>query len=173
MRKFSIFSILLPAAFLFLSVGPLGAAHASACTQNSDCGTSGQVCFQSVCTAVTACTPGAANTCPPGSTCNASNGQCSGGTGNSSTGTTGTGTTFASLVKNLVSIINTGVVPIIFGIAFVSFLWGVVQFFFIGGDEAEGQKKGREFVLWGLIAMVVLFSTWGLVNLLLTTFGLI
>ena len=85
--------------------------------------------------------------------------------------------TFAQLVGNgstgIVGIINTVIVPVIFALAFVVFLWGVVRYFFInnGGDEGK-IAEGKQFVLWGILGMVVLFSVWGLVNLLLSTLGL-
>jgi hypothetical protein len=76
--------------------------------------------------------------------------------------------TFASLVTSISGIVDNAVIPLLFALAFLFFLINIVRYFFIQGGE-EGQTKGRQAVLYGLIGLVVLFSIWGIVNLLLTT----
>lgn len=70
-------------------------------------------------------------------------------------------------------LINTVIVPTIFAFAFLFFVWGMVKYFFINnnGDEAK-ISEGRKFALWGIIGMVMLFSVWGFVNLVLSTLGI-
>ena len=80
--------------------------------------------------------------------------------------------TFANFVTTIVGLINWVLVPLIFALAFLSFLWGVFNYFFLGATDEAKQKEGREFVVWGLLGLVVLFSVWGLVNVLLMTFGI-
>lgn len=72
----------------------------------------------------------------------------------------------------LIGALNTIVVPIIFTLAFAAFIWGVVNFFFLHGSEEAKREEGRQFILWGIIGMVVLFSVWGFVNILLSTLGI-
>lgn len=69
----------------------------------------------------------------------------------------------------IVTFVNTSVVPLIYAIAFLVFIIGMVRFFFIEGEEAR--QKGKQLMLWGIIAFVVMFSVWGIVNLLLATLG--
>lgn len=78
----------------------------------------------------------------------------------------GSGTT------GIIGVLNTIVVPLIFSLAFAAFIWGVVKYFFIHGDEDKSREEGRQFILWGIIGMAVLFSVWGFVNLLLSTLGI-
>lgn len=78
----------------------------------------------------------------------------------------GSGTT------GVIGVLNTIVVPLIFGLAFAVFIWGVVSYFFLHGDDETKRTEGRQFILWGIIGMVVLFSVWGLVNLMLSTLGI-
>lgn len=78
----------------------------------------------------------------------------------------GSGTT------GVIGAINTVVVPVIFALAFAAFVWGVVYYFIFHADEENKREEGRQFVLWGLVGMVVLFSVWGLVNILLSTLGI-
>ena len=84
--------------------------------------------------------------------------------------------TFAQFVGSgstgVIGVINTVIVPLIFALAFVVFIWGVINYFFLhGGDEAK-RSEGRQFTGWGILGMVVLLSVWGLVNLLLSTLGI-
>lgn len=79
--------------------------------------------------------------------------------------TTGSGTGIIGAISNYV-------VPVIFAFAFASFVWGVMNYFFIHGDDEKKREEGRQFVLWGILGMVVLFSVWGFVNILLSTLGI-
>ncbi|MHB8860305.1 MAG: hypothetical protein ACYC48_01030 [Minisyncoccota bacterium] len=84
--------------------------------------------------------------------------------------------TFAQFVgggtTGLVGALNTVVVPIILSLAFAAFIWGVVSFFFLHGDDERKREEGRQFIFWGIIGMVVLFSVWGFVNIMLSTLGI-
>ncbi|MCX6787460.1 MAG: hypothetical protein NTY93_03000 [Candidatus Kaiserbacteria bacterium] len=85
--------------------------------------------------------------------------------------------TFAQFVGSgttgIVGVINTIVVPLIFAFAFAVFIWGVVKYFFFNnGGDTEKMKEGRDFIIWGILGLVVLFSVWGFVNLLLSTLGI-
>jgi len=84
--------------------------------------------------------------------------------------------TFASFIgsgtNGIIGILNTIVVPIIFALTFVAFLWGVVQYYFLNADDEKARTSGRQFVLWGVLGMVLLFSIWGVVNVLLSTLGI-
>lgn len=71
----------------------------------------------------------------------------------------------------VIGIINVVIVPVIFALTFLVFIWGLLKYFFLHGGNEEKRTEGRQFVLWGIIGMVVLFSVWGLVKLLLSTLG--
>lgn len=79
---------------------------------------------------------------------------------------------FEQFVNTIVSSINNLVVPIIFALAFLTFIWGVFDLFFLSVGDIQKQSKARSFILYGLIGMAILFSVWGLVSILLNTFGL-
>ena len=68
-------------------------------------------------------------------------------------------------------IISTSVIPLIFALAVVSFVWGVVQYVINSDDEAK-KTKGRDFMIWGILALAVMVSVWGLVNIVNKTFGI-
>ena len=72
----------------------------------------------------------------------------------------------------ILGIINGILVPLLFAVAFIVFLWGIFQFYIFEGQDVEGQKKGHMLMLWGLIGFVVMFSVWGIINIIVATFGL-
>lgn len=79
--------------------------------------------------------------------------------------------TFAELVNGpIVGIVENGIIPLLYAAAFLFFFYGVFQFFFTGGEE--NRKKGKTFIMWGLIGFFVSFSVWGIVNVFIRTFNL-
>jgi Ni,Fe-hydrogenase I cytochrome b subunit len=63
-------------------------------------------------------------------------------------------------------------VPILFAVAFITFLYGVAKkYIFARGDEAA-VEEGHKLILWGVIGFVVMISIWGLVNVVNDTLGL-
>lgn len=61
-------------------------------------------------------------------------------------------------------------IPIIFGLAIVFFFWGLVTFLRAAGDP-KAQEAGRNQMIWGVIAIAVMISIYGLVAWLQTVFG--
>ena len=69
----------------------------------------------------------------------------------------------------IINTINNILVPIIFAIAFIVFVWGAFQTFIMGATNDTAKEKGKELMLWGLIVFFVMVSIWGLVNILTGT----
>ena len=78
---------------------------------------------------------------------------------------------FQDVLGYITCIITKSVVPLIFALAIVMFVWGVVQYV-INSDEEAKKEKGRQFMIWGIIALTVMVSVWGLVRVLGDTFGI-
>ena len=77
----------------------------------------------------------------------------------------------SDLLTYATCMIGTSVIPLLFVLAVASFVWGVVQYV-INSDEEAKKAKGRQFMLWGIIALSVMVSIWGLVGILRNTFGI-
>lgn len=57
-------------------------------------------------------------------------------------------------------------------IALLVFFWGLVKFIFkVGGDE-KAVTEGRKMMIWGIIALFVMMSVWGIVSLIQSELGL-
>lgn len=53
----------------------------------------------------------------------------------------------------------------IFVLTFLAFLWAIVKGWVIGGGGEEGIQKGKNAVIAGIVAFVVMSSIWGIVYL--------
>ncbi len=69
-------------------------------------------------------------------------------------------------------VIGGSVIPFIFALAVVMFIWGVVKYFILNADEEKKRAEGKQFMIWGIVALAVMLSVWGLVGILKTTFGI-
>ncbi len=56
-----------------------------------------------------------------------------------------------------------GSIPLLVGIALLIFFWGLVKFIFAQGSETA-KADGKKVMLWGLIALFVMVSVWGIVR---------
>lgn len=61
-------------------------------------------------------------------------------------------------------------IPLVAGIAFIVFLYGLGQFVLHAG-ESDAREEGRRLMIWGLVGLFVMFSVWGLVFFFAQTFG--
>lgn len=75
---------------------------------------------------------------------------------------------FKTLVGNIIGLINYAV-PVFIGIALAIFFWGLVKFVYRTGD-AHGKDADKQLLVWGLVALFVLVSVWGLVGLMCENF---
>ena len=75
----------------------------------------------------------------------------------------------SDLGKTIIDTINNVLVPVLFAVAFIVFLWGAFQTFILGANSEEVKEKGKNLMLYGLIGFFVMVSLWGLVNILTGT----
>lgn len=60
------------------------------------------------------------------------------------------------------------VVPIIFALAIIYFFWGVAKYILAAGD-AKAASEGKSIMIYGIIALAVMASVYGIINLIQTT----
>lgn len=78
---------------------------------------------------------------------------------------------FQDLIIYAVCIINKSIIPLLFAVATVVFIWGIVMYVIYDGGEKK--ERGHRFMIYGLIGLTVMFSVWGLVRILGSTFGVL
>lgn len=64
-------------------------------------------------------------------------------------------TQLATAVKTLI--------PLVFGLAVLYFFWGIAKYILAAGDP-EKAKEGKSIMIYGVIAIAVMASIWGLVS---------
>lgn len=79
-------------------------------------------------------------------------------------------TSLGSALQSIQGLMNM-VVPMLIGLAIIAFLYGVLRFVFNASDEGK-RAEGRQFMIWGIIGIVVMVSVWGLVAFVQGSFGL-
>ena len=62
------------------------------------------------------------------------------------------------------------VLPVLIALGVVYFVWGVVQY--VIGDSEEAKNKGKERMIFGIGGLAIILSLWGLVYIIVDTFGL-
>ncbi|HYF12822.1 MAG TPA: hypothetical protein VD928_00790 [Candidatus Paceibacterota bacterium] len=78
------------------------------------------------------------------------------------------GSTFKDLVLYLISILDL-IVPFLAALALALFMWSGVRYIYKARDS-KGLAAERTAIVWGLVALFVLFSIWGILEMLERTF---
>lgn len=78
--------------------------------------------------------------------------------------------TFGGYVDYLGCLVRVSILPFIFAIATVSFVWGVTVMLRNPANE-ESQAKGRQFILYGIIGFFVITAVYALVAVIRRTLG--
>ncbi|MEI6843602.1 MAG: hypothetical protein WCK48_03830 [bacterium] len=76
------------------------------------------------------------------------------------------GAMFEGLSGALTSIktILNGMIPVIFGLAFVYFFWGIAQFVLKDAGNDKTRDEGKKKILWSIIALFIMVSITGIIN---------
>jgi uncharacterized membrane protein YidH (DUF202 family) len=77
-------------------------------------------------------------------------------------------------IPDLISQFNTilnYIVPFLIGLAVFIIIYGIFGYISQAADE-EKRKEAKDFIMWGVIGVVVMLSVWGLVSVLVNTFNL-
>lgn len=61
--------------------------------------------------------------------------------------------------------------PIVVALALLYFFWGLATFILSSGDE-EKRNKSRGVMIWGIIALFIIVSVWGLIGVVQETFDI-
>ncbi len=75
---------------------------------------------------------------------------------------------FASVIDPIIRNIVDPVVELMFAVALIVFVWGVVEMLMKAGD-AEGRATGKRHLFGGIIGMFIMMSAWGIIYLISNT----
>ena len=78
----------------------------------------------------------------------------------------------ASTVQGLIVIIGNIIrlaTPVVVGLALLYFFWGLAKFILRADDEVE-RAKGKQIMIWGILALFVILTIFGIITVLQNTF---
>jgi len=67
--------------------------------------------------------------------------------------------------------LNGVLIPLLFSIAILFIIWNLFRFFIWKGATEEGQDQGKRLIIYGVAALVLMVSLWGIVRIGLQAFG--
>lgn len=59
------------------------------------------------------------------------------------------------------SIVTDILIPLVFTLALLFFFYGVAKYIW---SEGQGKAEGKQIMIWGVVALFVMSSVWGLVS---------
>ncbi len=82
-------------------------------------------------------------------------------------GATDDGVSFKEIAYNLYNGLFMKIIDFLFILSILFFAFSVFRFIFV--QEAEDKSKMKDILLWSIIAFFVMFSFWGILNILNST----
>jgi TRAP-type C4-dicarboxylate transport system permease small subunit len=79
-------------------------------------------------------------------------------------------TTLGSLISAVNRKVLDPLIGLLLTLAIVVFFWGMVKYIRSLGEKEK--KEGKDLMVWGIIALFVMVSVWGIVRLIANTIGL-
>jgi Type IV secretion system pilin len=73
---------------------------------------------------------------------------------------------FKQVVTNTLVPIGNSVITLLYVVGFGLFIFGMLKFFFLSPSD-EQRTKGKQFMVWSIAGLVIIFSVWGIVGILL------
>jgi uncharacterized membrane protein len=74
-------------------------------------------------------------------------------------------------MKNIHAEIVNPAIALLFGLAAVVFIYGLVVYI-LNADDQEARSTGQKHMVYGILGMVIMVSAFGLITLILDTFGI-
>jgi Na+/proline symporter len=80
-------------------------------------------------------------------------------------------TALDTLIYKINALIINPAIATLFIIAFVIFLYGLVEFLRKANNK-DGRAVGKQHMIWGIIGFVIMLGVYGIINILLRTFNI-
>jgi hypothetical protein len=78
--------------------------------------------------------------------------------------------TINSFLDKVDSLVLNPIILLLFAVATVYFIYGVIKYLSL--DPSDSKKgEARSAIIWGLVGMIIMFSVYGIISFVLSTFG--
>jgi hypothetical protein len=78
---------------------------------------------------------------------------------------------FAELIGIFLDLIKL-LIPVVASLALLAFFWGLVKFINNVSGDTKAITEGKNLMIWGLIALFVMVSVWGILRFVYGELGL-
>lgn len=78
--------------------------------------------------------------------------------------------TFTNLANGFNTIISI-LIPAFFGLAVIYFFYGLAKYILAGASDPKAHDAGKQIMIWGLVAIAIMASLYGLINFLQRSLG--
>ena len=79
---------------------------------------------------------------------------------------------FSDLGTKALLFIQKTLMPLVFALALLAFVWGVFNTFILGGSNSEKQKEGKQLMMYSVLGFVAMFAIWGIVAFVISVIGI-
>jgi uncharacterized membrane protein YidH (DUF202 family) len=76
--------------------------------------------------------------------------------------------TIQTIITAFTAFLGERVIPLLIAIAFLIFLFNLARYFTLHSQSEDGRARARQLALWGFLALVLLTSIWGVVQIFTT-----
>lgn len=81
------------------------------------------------------------------------------------------GELFTGFVEGIIGFIEGALIPLLFAVALLVFLYGVYKYFIASSDDPGKRGEAVQLMLYGLGGFVLMFAVWGIVEFLIGGLG--
>ena len=75
-----------------------------------------------------------------------------------------------TLVRKINTFIINPLIALLFALALVLFLWGIVEYFW-QADSEIARERGRTHMIWGIAGMFIMFAAFAIIRIIGGTLG--
>lgn len=79
--------------------------------------------------------------------------------------------TITTFIYKVNEVILNPLIILLFAVALIVFFWGIFEFIAQSSSD-EARERGKKNMVWGIIGMFIMFSVFGIINIILGTFGI-
>lgn len=79
--------------------------------------------------------------------------------------------TAETFISNINRAIVNPLILLLIALAMVYFLWGLAMFV-ANSAGSDGRAEGKRKIIWGLVGLFIMVSVFGILRILLNTFGI-
>jgi hypothetical protein len=76
------------------------------------------------------------------------------------------------LIRAATELVSDFLIPTAFALCLLYFFWGVAQYIRAGAGGEKAAEEGRRVMVWGVVALFVVFSIWGILRFIRGEIGL-